>query len=96
MIVVGMCHFPEENQQPIWVEGSLTVFRRKVAISIGRETKTHILSTKRNETSIGVTLSNNECSFRYLTIQQQEEQEQQEASIPKVLLSCASPFLDEP
>ena len=44
---VSECLFPEENQQPVlW--GS-AFFRRKVAIFIGRETKTHIKPTKINE-----------------------------------------------
>ena len=43
----GMCLFPEENQQPVL--GGKLFFQRKVAISIGRETKTHILQTKINE-----------------------------------------------
>ena len=42
MIVFGMCLFPEEHQQ-------VTVFIQKVTISIGRETKTHILPAKIEE-----------------------------------------------
>ena len=39
--------FPRKINNPFW---EVSVFRRKVTIFIGRETKTHILPTKINET----------------------------------------------
>ena len=53
-----MCLFPEENQQP--------VFLRKVAIFIGRETKTRILPTKINGKIAGVSPSRKIFSFRII------------------------------
>ena len=38
--------FPRKINNPFWV---VIVFRRKVTIFIGHETKTHILPTKMNE-----------------------------------------------
>ena len=46
--------------------GRSAFFRRKVAIFIGRETKTHILPTKMNGKNAKVSPSNNNYSFRII------------------------------
>ena len=51
-----MCLVPEENQQPILVSRRFS--DEKVAISIVRETKTHILLTKTFETIANLNFSN--------------------------------------
>ena len=60
----GMCLFPLENQQSIL--GRQRFFRRKATISFGRDTKTHILTTKINEQLAQVSPSNNNYSFRIM------------------------------
>ena len=57
--------FPEENQQPVFAVSPF--FRRKVAIFIGRETNTHILTDENQRKKFAkVSPSNNNCSFRMI------------------------------
>ena len=55
ILLRNVCLFPEENQQPV-LEGH-RFFEGKVAIFIGRETKTHIFPIKINEKSLRSALS---------------------------------------
>ena len=60
-----MCLFPEEIQQPVL--GGNRFFEIKVTIFIGRETETHIVPTKINETKFAkVSSSYNKYSFRII------------------------------